>query len=85
MTAVRWRDIKLTPPQARVMKWVGKKWTAYKINGATVEINGQKVCNIDTMATLERHGLVTRKDEGSGVWSWDRTDKGREMAEELWP
>jgi len=62
----------LTEAQKRVMRLMSKKWPAETGHGATVFINGNKVCNIDTMTALVRHGLVERDTR----WSWKATELG---------
>ncbi|HBP6378493.1 TPA: hypothetical protein L6A07_25260 [Pseudomonas aeruginosa] len=56
---------KLSPAQARVMQWLSQDWGARVSHGAAVEINGERVCNVDTMASLSRMGLVERECECS--------------------
>lgn len=57
---------KLTPTQQRVLKWLHGGWEANAYNESIVEINGKKVCNIDTMTNLLKRGLI----EKSGERSW---------------
>jgi hypothetical protein len=45
---------KLSPAQERVMKWLLGGWEAVQSNGASVEINGKRVCNAATMISLQR-------------------------------
>lgn len=67
---------KLTQAQARVMKWLSQKWSARVSHGSAVEINGQRVCNVDTMTALERLGLVKRELSGY----WEATPEGRKFS-----
>lgn len=64
---------KLTKPQRVVMNWLSKGWKAYVVSGNRVEVNGHRVCTTDTMATLERAGLV----EKIGVAAWVATEAGK--------
>lgn len=64
---------KLTRPQRAVMIWMSKGWKAYVARGNRVEVNGHPVCTVETMAALEKAGLVTRL----GVAAWEPTDLGR--------
>ncbi|SED35196.1 hypothetical protein SAMN05216178_6900 [Pseudomonas saponiphila] len=53
--------LKLSAAQQRVMNWLSQGWGARVSHGAAVEINGERVCNVDTMTTLTRLGLVERE------------------------
>ena len=64
---------KLTKTQSAVMNWMDKGWKAYNTYGNRVEINGKRICTTETMASLERAGLVERE----GVRAWTVTDAGR--------
>ncbi|MPQ69244.1 hypothetical protein [Pseudomonas sp. MWU12-2323] len=66
----------LTSAQARVMDWLNQGWSARVSNGSAVEVNGKRICNVDTMAALVRFGLVSR-DSGSGYWN--ATDAGKKI------
>lgn len=70
------RKTKLTPAQARVMKWLSQGWGARVSHGSAVEINGQRVCNVDTMTALEKLGLVVR---GEPHRTWKATETGRKL------
>jgi hypothetical protein len=63
---------KLSPAQDRVMRLMSKKWIAHQAHGSTVQINGIRVCNIDTMGALKRKGLV----ESESLRSWKATNIG---------
>jgi hypothetical protein len=41
--------MKLSPAQQRVMLWLSQGWGARVSHGSAVEINGKRVCNVDTM------------------------------------
>jgi len=70
---------KLSPVQLKVMSFLGNRWTAYSGGGASITINGSRMCNVDTMTSLARHGLV----EVGPDRSWNATEKGRQMARDL--
>lgn len=55
------------------MDWLSKGWIAYVSAGSSIYINGQRVCNIDTMTVLERKGLIYKFDR----WSWKATEAGK--------
>lgn len=68
--------LKLSPAQARVMQWISQGWGARVSHGAAVEINSQRMCNVDTMTTLTKLGLVER-DPDSRMWV--ATAEGRKL------
>jgi len=70
---------KLTEAQQRVMSWIGKGWTARRSHGTVIEVNGKRVCNVDTMMALSRMGLAQQEQEGT----WAATDSGRNLVAQL--
>lgn len=62
----------LTPAQERVMTLMSRRWPAEQSGTLAVHINGQRVCNVDTMKVLERRGLVVKDTR----WSWKATEAG---------
>ena len=52
---------KLTPVQERVMKWIDGGW-AVCFDGRRIKVNGNKICNLDTVIALENKGLIVRFD-----------------------
>ncbi len=71
--------MQLSEAQKRVMKWLGKGWTAEPGNGASLKINGERICNLDTMMALYRMGLAQKDDRGS----WTATASGKTFTEQL--
>lgn len=67
---------KLSPAQERVMEWLNGGWDAHTYSGAAIEINGQRVCNLDTMEALIRKGLVVRTDR----WTFRAANRQPEVA-----
>jgi len=65
---------KLTAAQIRVMQLMSRRWSAQQPYGGAVHINGKRVCNVDTMTVLERHGLIERDTR----WTWRATQAGLE-------
>lgn len=66
---------KLTDAQKRVMSWLGKGWSARRAYGSVIEVNGMRICNVDTMMALERQGLVVKdKDD-----QWTATESGKNL------
>lgn len=66
MTATR---KSLSPVQRRVMDLLHHGWITQPGDGASIYINGKRVCNVDTMMALQRKGLVERVDGGRvGEW-----------------
>lgn len=70
---------KLTQAQLRVMKWLGKGWEAQPGSGSSLLVNGQPLCNIDTMMALYRQGLAAQDDQRC----WRATESGKKIAREL--
>lgn len=68
---------KLSPAQQRVMLWLSQGWGARVSHGNAVEINGQRVCNVDTMTVLSRMGLVERESRPP---YWMATAAGRRLS-----
>lgn len=68
---------KLSTVQQKVMLWLSQGWGARVSHGAAVEINGERFCNVDTMTSLERHGLVERDRQ---TRYWKATDEGRKLS-----
>lgn len=73
---------KLTPAQQRVMHWLSQGWGARVSHGCAVEINGERVCNVDTMATLTRLGLVERESRAP---YWVATAEGKKLSPSYTP
>lgn len=67
------RKVRLTSAQARVLELLKAGKTAGPGNGSAVQIDGARVCNTDTMATLERLKLVIRNPEDR---TWKATKAG---------
>lgn len=53
---------KLSPKQEEVMAWVNGGWSLTCTRGCVVEVNGQRVCNLDTVTRLIKLGLVEKVD-----------------------
>lgn len=69
----------LSGAQQRVMTWLGKGWEAQPGAGSTLLVNGQRVCNIDTMISLFRQGLVIQDNQRC----WRATESGKTVAKQL--
>ena len=69
--------LKLSPAQQKVMLWLSQGWGARVSHGSAVEINGKRICNVDTMAKLERLGLAERESRPP---YWIATDEGRKLS-----
>lgn len=67
----------LSKAQARVMRLLSQGWGARLSHGAAVEINSERVCNVDTITVLVRLGLVYR-DENTRYWH--ATPEGRKLS-----
>lgn len=77
------QKIKLTDAQARVMTWMSQGWSARTSHGSAVEINGERVCNVDTLAVLERHGLIKKDKTYSNLW--EATPEGKKLSPNYQP
>jgi len=73
--------IKLSEAQRRVMKWLGYGWTSEPGAGMAIHVNGKRLCNVDTLFALERHGFVEQiaRDGLKQVGQWKATDAGSEF------
>lgn len=69
----------LTETQKKVMKWLGHGWVTERGAGASVMVNGQRMCNTDTMKALQRAGYV----EEHSSHGWKATAAGRAIAATL--
>ncbi|CAN7628862.1 hypothetical protein LJR189_004756 [Acidovorax delafieldii] len=69
----------LTEAQRRVMKWIGKGWCTEPGAGSAVMVNGQRICNVDTMMALYRFGLASKDDSGC----WSATESGKAITAQL--
>lgn len=64
---------KLTDAQKRVMKWIGRGWQTEPGAGSAIHVNGKRICNVDTMMSLQRLGLASKVDE----YHWAATPAGK--------
>lgn len=71
------KSIKLTAAQARVMEWMSQGWSARVSHGSAVEINGVRMCNVDTLAALQRLGLIAK---GTDSPYWEATPEGKKLS-----
>lgn len=69
--------VKLTQVQQRVMHWLSQGWGARVSSGTAVEVNGERICNVSTMAVLERLGLAERESRPP---YWMATAEGRMLS-----
>lgn len=72
-------DRKLTAAQVRVMKWLALGWVAKPGVGSALLVNGSRVCNVDTMISLQRAGLVSVDVDQC----WRATDSGLALRKSL--
>ena len=78
-------DPKLTAAQRRVLQWLGYGWKSAPGAGMAIHVNGMRICNVDTMFALQRHGLVEQiTDRGLKlIGQWQATADGAELARRL--
>lgn len=69
----------LTPTQAKVMAWLIGGHQPHIHAGASVHVNGKRVCNLDTMNALEKRGFA----EKVGRYQWRITLAGGAYMESL--
>lgn len=76
---------KLSEAQRRVLMWLGKGWVSEPGAGMAIHVNGKRICNVDTMYALQRHGLVEQvNDHGLNlVGQWKATEAGAELTRQL--
>ncbi len=70
---------KLTEAQKRVMKWIGRGWTAQPGAGSAIMVNGARICNVDTMMALCRVGLASKDEFGH----WVATPSGEALTRSM--
>lgn len=70
---------KLSEPQKRVLKWLGRGWRAEQGSGTAVMVNGNRLCNVDTVNALKRMGYTENDNAGC----WVATDLGKTVSREL--
>lgn len=73
------KTVKVTLAQQRVMKWLGHGWRSAPGSGSAIMVNGERVCNVDTMTTLCRNGLVVLDSPGC----YSATQAGRTAAADM--
>lgn len=73
---------KLSPAQQKVMLWLSQGWSARVSHGSAVEINGKRICNVDTMTALVRLGLVERDSQPP---YWMATAEGMKLSPNYCP
>lgn len=73
---------KLTSTQLRVMHWLSQGWGARVSSGSAVEVNGERICNVDTMTSLVRMGLAERETRAP---YWMATAEGRKLSPNYMP
>jgi hypothetical protein len=61
------------------MKWLGNGWEAQPGAGAALMVNGERICNTDTMMSLYRKGLARQDNRRC----WRATESGKTIAAQL--
>ena len=67
---------KLSKSQVVAMNWLSRGWKAYAVDTSRVEVNGNRVCTVATMDSLEKFGLARK----IGVAAWEATEAGKQRA-----
>lgn len=73
---------KLTATQTEVMKWLSQGWDARVSVGAAVDINGKRVCNLNTINALVGLGLVAQDAQ---TRCWGATAEGKKLSPSYQP
>ena len=71
---------KLSKAQLKVMSFLGKGWSTVPGNGMSIMINGERICNVDTLIALQKLGFVEQKKATNGVklvGEWMATPVGK--------
>lgn len=76
---------KLSEAQRRVMKCLGHGWTSEPDAGMAIHVNGNRICNVDTMFALQRMGLVEQLTVHGrkAIGEWQATQAGQELTTRL--
>ena len=61
------------------MKWLGYGWRSEPGPGASVLVNGQKLCTLSTMKALQKVGYVIQGDDGC----WKASQSGKSLTGRL--
>jgi len=73
------KTVKVSAAGRRVLRWLGKGWRTEPGAGSALMVNGQRICNVDTMTSLARCGLVVEGQRGC----WSATPDGRRVTSDL--
>ncbi len=69
-------EMRLTPKQREVMRWLLEGGRGTPGPGTFVEVNGRRLCCVPTMEALARKALVAR-DAATGTWT--ATEAGKAL------
>ncbi|MGP1715756.1 MAG: hypothetical protein ACTS9Y_01125 [Methylophilus sp.] len=58
---------KLTKVQQKVLSHLDHGWTTEPGCGMSIHINGQRICNLDTLKSLQKKGLVEQIQNPNGI------------------
>ena len=70
---------KLSETQRKVLKWLGHGWAGQPGVGSAIMVNGKRICNVDTMMSLQRAGYV----EEDSQRCWKATSSGKIFTQQL--
>jgi hypothetical protein len=73
-------EVKLTQAQMKILRFIAGGFEASRGKGSAVMVDKRKICNIDTMTSLTKKGVLTSTDNG-----WILTQNGSAIAKKLFP
>lgn len=75
----------LSQTQIKVLRLIGFGHKTTPGSGLAIHINGSKVCNVDTMKSLQRRGLAEQivVDGKQQHGCWQATEEGKSLARRL--
>lgn len=69
------QNIKLTQAQMKVLRQLASGFTPVRGKGSSIQINDKKICNVDTITSLVKKGLLSD--------TWQITTQGAMLANRL--
>jgi len=73
-------EVKLTQAQMKILRLIAGGFEANRGKGSAVVVDNRKICNIDTMTSLIKKGVLEQIEGG-----WALTQDGSAIAKKLFP
>lgn len=73
-------EVKLTQAQMKILRLIAGGFEANRGKGSAVVVDNRKICNIDTMTSLIKKGVLAQTEDG-----WALTQDGSAIAKKLFP